>query len=188
LDAEILREACSQMADRQDRLPFFRPGVIHDAQLAEAVLRVHHCLERESASILNKESCLLMLMIQLIRRHAEDSPTMRSTGTEHKAVTRAREYIESCYQEEISIKELSSTANLSPFHLIRVFGKEMGLPPHAYLTQVRVRRAKDLIANGWEISSAALETGFVDQSHLTRHFKRILGITPGKFRNFIQDK
>jgi AraC-like DNA-binding protein len=103
------------------------------------------------------------------------------------AVKRARDYIEACYDENISVRKLASIACLSPFHFIRVFQAQTGMPPHAYLMQTRVRKAKALLARGRQIVDAAYETGFVDQSHLTRHFKRTLGYTPGQYRNSIQD-
>ena len=56
------------------------------------------------------------------------------------------------------------------------------MPPHAFQTQVRVARAKALLLRGWPISQAAAHTGFADQSHLTRHFKRLVGVTPGQYR------
>jgi methylphosphotriester-DNA--protein-cysteine methyltransferase len=65
--------------------------------------------------------------------------------------------------------------------------KEMGLPPHGYLKQARVRKARNLLSRGWSIAAAAMEAGFADQSHLTRNFKHIFGITPGQFSNFVQD-
>ena len=61
------------------------------------------------------------------------------------------------------------------------------MTPHAYLTQVRVRRAQRLIASGETLIQSAIGADFFDQSHLTRHFKRILGITTGSYRNCVQD-
>jgi hypothetical protein len=70
---------------------------------------------------------------------------------------------------------------LVPFRMVRTFTRQIGLPPHAYLNQVRVNRAKQLLANGEPIALVAYETGFADQSHLTRHFKRLFGLTPGQY-------
>jgi AraC-like DNA-binding protein len=61
------------------------------------------------------------------------------------------------------------------------FTKQVGLPPHVYLNQVRVNRAKQLLADGQPIALVAYETGFADQSHLTRHFKRLFGLTLGQY-------
>lgn len=72
-------------------------------------------------------------------------------------------------------------AELNPFYLVRVFRKELGLPPHEFLTQVRVEQARRLLAGACPVAQVALETGFVDQSHLTNRFKRIVGVTPKQF-------
>jgi AraC-like DNA-binding protein len=65
--------------------------------------------------------------------------------------------------------------------LTRVFTKEIGMPPHAFQTQVRISEAKKLIRAGWPLSTVAAMTGFADQSHFIRHFKRLLKITPGEY-------
>ncbi|MDY6953262.1 MAG: AraC family transcriptional regulator, partial [Thermodesulfobacteriota bacterium] len=119
--------------------------------------------------------------------HADAPPPLGTVGRERKRVKRAREYMEAHFHEDISLHQLASLAHLSPFHFVRVFRKELGLPPHAYLTQVRVNRAKALLAKGSKIADTAFDTGFADQSHLTRHFKRITGVTPGQYRKIVQD-
>lgn len=188
LDACLLREAASEIAGRPDNMPFFQAGVIHDRYLAGIIHRLHVTMEKKETSLLEQESRLLWMLTQLVMRHADAPPRLKSVGREHCSVTRAREYIEAYYNEDVSVAQLASVANLSRFHFIRVFSRETGLTPHVYLTQVRIRHARRLLAKGWSVAPVAYETGFVDQSHLTRHFKRILGITPGQYSNFIQDR
>ena len=81
----------------------------------------------------------------------------------------------------ISLDELAALSSLSPWHFLRTFRDETGLPPHAYLTQLRVRKAERLLRAGHSPSMAAAEAGFADQSHLTRWFRRIVGATPAAF-------
>jgi AraC-like DNA-binding protein len=69
----------------------------------------------------------------------------------------------------------------SPFHLVRCFTDVVGMPPHAYLTQVRANRARALLLSGEGLSGVAYRCGFCDQSHLTRTFKRLFGVTPGSY-------
>lgn len=185
-DANVLRKAASQLAGHRAQMPFFQAGVIHDDHLAGVIRHLHMVLEDERTSTLEKESRFLLMLTLLLERHADAAPSMLRIGREHHAVLKARHYIEGNYNEDISIRDLASVGNLSPFHFIRVFANETGIPPHAYLNQVRVRRARELLASGWSIAATACETGFVDQSHLSRCFKRILGITPGQYSNFIQ--
>jgi AraC-like DNA-binding protein len=84
--------------------------------------------------------------------------------------------------EIVSLERLADLAGLSPFHLTRIFRREVGLPPHVYLKQVRVFKARQLLDQGLAIAEAAAEAGFTDQSHLSRQFKKLLGITPGQYR------
>jgi len=187
LDAGTIQKAASEIADRSLTLPFFRTGVIQDDYLAGIIYQLHLALEGNNASTLERESRFLWMLTQLIIRHADDRPALRTVGKESGSVRLVRDYIEAHYNEDVSLSRLALAANLSPFHLIRVFRNQTGLPPHAYLTQVRIRHAKAFLAQGWSIAPVAMETGFVDQSHLTRHFKRIVGVTPGQYSNIVQD-
>jgi AraC-like DNA-binding protein len=119
----------------------------------------------------------------LITRYADDRPIPLSIGHERLSVQRAREYIHAYYPFDITLDDVANAAGLSPFHLSRVFKKETGLPPHKYLTQVRVQRAQDLLQGGLPIVDVACATGFADQSHLTKWFKRIVGIPPGAYQS-----
>jgi AraC-like DNA-binding protein len=83
--------------------------------------------------------------------------------------------------QNVTLPELARFAGLSPFHLCRVFRASVGMTPHAYQTHLRVRRAKSLLRAGLPIALAATETGFYDQAHLTRDFKRIVRVPPGRF-------
>ena len=109
------------------------------------------------------------------------------TGNEHQAATRARDIIQDRFSEDISLTDLAHMAGLSPFHLVRVFEKQFGVTPHAYLTQTRVKRARQSLSGAERIVDIAVNCGFSDQAHLTRLFKRQIGITPGKYRNIIQN-
>jgi AraC-like DNA-binding protein len=71
---------------------------------------------------------------------------------------------------------------MSPFALLRAFRAETGLPPHAYLNQLRVRLARRLLDDGLAPAVVAAEAGFADQAHLTRHFKRVVGVPPGAYQ------
>ena len=187
-DLALLRRAAAEITGKTADIPFFRPGVIQDVELAELIRHLHLTLEQPNISKLEQESRILQMLVQLILRHADHHPALRSFGADHQAVKRAQEYLEAHYTQNISLEQLAQIAYLSPFHLARMFHENLGLPPHAYLTQVRVRRAKELLARGCPITEVAFETGFVDQSHLTKRFKRIVGITPDQYRKNVQDK
>ncbi len=189
-DVALLQQAASELAGKPRGIPYFAAPVVEDEPLSGLVRRLHLLLE-EPASPLERESGFLWTFALVIGRYAEYRPSLFPLGKEHLAVRRAREYLEAHHAEQVTLAQLARIADLSPFHLLRVFRAALGLPPHAYLTQLRVARAKTLLSLGMSIPQVAFEAGFVDQSHLTRHFKRFVGVTPGQYlldRKNIQDR
>ncbi|MDC0669190.1 helix-turn-helix domain-containing protein [Nannocystis radixulma] len=81
----------------------------------------------------------------------------------------------------LSLDELSEYAGMDKFHLSRAFRAQVGMPPHAYLTRLRIMQAKALLASGTKPKDIAPQVGLYDQSQLNRHFRRIVGMTPGQF-------
>lgn len=98
-----------------------------------------------------------------------------------RAVRRALEYLRECLDSDVSLDALADHAGTDKFHLCRAFRAQVGLPPHAYLTRLRILRAKELLAAGVKASEVATQVGFYDQSQLNRHFRRLVGTTPGAY-------
>jgi AraC-like DNA-binding protein len=93
------------------------------------------------------------------------------------------EYIDSHLQENITLEVLAGLAQLSVHHFARAFRQSVGVPPHSYIVQRRVERAEELLrTTNFSLSEIAVASGFTDQSHFTRHFRRIIGISPGLAR------
>lgn len=90
-------------------------------------------------------------------------------------------YLEQHFDQSIRLEELAHLAHCSPFYLNRIFQQSTGLPPYEYLLLIRVKQAQAFLKHGESIASTAYLCGFSDQSHLTRVFKRHVGITPGTF-------
>ncbi len=176
----VVRAVASELAGRPVDVPFFRQAVIEDPALARDLARVHADLEAP-ASPLERGSWLWSLLARLITRHAEPVPTRTRVRPAHRAVRQAQDLLEAAPEQAISLDELSRQVGLSPYHLLRTFRAEVGLPPHAYQTQLRVWRARRLLRAGLSIAEAASAAGFVDQSHLHRHFRRVLGVSPGAY-------
>ncbi|MGL1860949.1 MAG: AraC family transcriptional regulator [Pseudodesulfovibrio sp.] len=186
MQPEALMEAARLLMVKPD-LPNFQAGVIDDPELANCICRTHHILENPDTSAIEKETRLLWLLSNWISRHADETGSWPETGNEHQAVSRARDIIQAHFGDDLSLTELGRLAGLSPFHLVRVFEKELGVTPHGYLTQVRVEGAKHRLSGSDRLADIAAECGFSDQAHLTRLFKRQMGITPGKYRKIIQN-
>ena len=162
----------------------FTASIVSDPGLFRRFVDLYRLLESDVPSI-EKEFELADAVGCLLRRH--NSPIELS---ESRSVRRVRDFLRSNFASNTSLSHLASIADLSPFHLVRIFNDQIGVPPHEYQTQVRITNAQRLLRNGYSISDAAIETGFFDQSHFSRNFKRITGLTPGKYlahSNIVQD-
>jgi AraC-like DNA-binding protein len=182
LQPELMRQAAVELAERQTALPFFPTTIISERQTLHSYLELHRVLETPS-TWLEQEARLADFLQRLVTRYAEIPPTLRKAGQEQRAVQQVREYLTEHYAENISLQQLAQLAGLSPFHLNRVFRAACGLPPHAFQTQVRIARAKTMLRQGDSIAQVASQTGFADQSHFTRHFKRLMMLAPGQYQN-----
>jgi AraC-like DNA-binding protein len=85
------------------------------------------------------------------------------------------------FSDQISLEDMGKATGYSVYQLIRMFRRDLGMTPHAYLMRLRIDHAAARLAKGDTIAGAAAEAGFADQSHMTRHFKRVFGTTPGGF-------
>ncbi len=178
---DLLREASTQLTGRSVH-PAFRHQVFHQPHLASRLSRAHQALE-DSTTLLERESLLLAALVRLIEGCAERIPGFPARlRRERLAVRRVRDFLSAHYVENISLGQIARLAGLSPYHLNRVFAAELGLPPHAFQAQQRVVRARALLRLGRPLADVAAETGFADQSHLTRTFKRVVGVTPGAYQ------
>ena len=177
----LLQRVASEAADKRRDMPFFLTAIIRDERLSRLILELHRSLESVSTA-LEQESRLLWALAQMVARHSDAGVVTARVGREHKAVRQVQEYLEAHYAEQVSLDQLVELTGLSAFHLTRVFGQVTGLPPHAWQTQLRVWRAKELLAQGHAIAQVALSTGFAHQSHLNKHFKRLVGVTPGQYQ------
>jgi AraC-like DNA-binding protein len=183
--ADLVREVMAEFpADRPTDRPtvsVFRGDVVRDREVAALLRRFQRVSAAPGSSMLERETCLTEALVLLVGRHAAPPREPRTHGRERTAVRLSREYLEAHAVENVTLQDLARSAGLSAFHLCRVFHETVGMTPHAYQTQIRVRRAKSLLVTGLPIGLAAAEAGFYDQAHLTRHFKRIVGMTPGRY-------
>ena len=169
--------------------PYFTDFAIHEAHIFRSLLCLYLKLEQNN-SLLQQESEFISTMAMLLMCHTQKTPERQNTRKEDRKVDMVREYLKAGYSENISLSQLTSLTNLDRFYLLRVFANKVGVPPHEFQTQLRIAHARELIRRGHSISDAALRTGFFDQSHLSRHFKRIVGMTPGEYFsgcNFVQE-
>ena len=178
---DLMREIMAEFPADKPTMPEFVRDVVRDREVAACLRRFHRLSEQPESSRLEREAYLAEALVLLVGRHAAPPRAPRSPGPERRAVRLSRAYLEEHEKENVTLEALARFAGLSAFHLCRVFRGAVGMTPHAYQTQARVRRAKSLLSAGLPITQVAAETGFYDQAHLTRHFKRIVGLTPGRY-------
>lgn len=178
--SEVLEAAKNDLFKPSQHTLQFSTVVVTDPPVAGAVgaLQTEMC---RADSALERQGLVLGLLRVLVARYSSVTAAPRKIQPEPLAVRRARDFIHANYADNVSLDDLSECSGLSPFHLLRTFRRVIGMPPHAYLRQIRVEQAKQLLAVGTPIAEAAAAAGFVDQSHLNRVFKRILGMTPGAY-------
>lgn len=166
-------------------LPFVPAGAVWDPDLARRIRALHRFCEDPQADPLDRQGRLVALVQDLVLRHGRVGapPPVRKVRT---AVDRARELLLASCGELVPLARLAEAAGMNPYRLVRCFTQEVGLPPHAFLVQARVRKAAGLLRRGATPAAAAAESGFTDQSHLNRHFLRHFGLTPGVYRRAFQ--
>lgn len=179
--AELLQGVATSLAGRPQEVPFFHEPVVYDPALAASLSRLHSTLESEP-DVLTRSTQLVLALTSLVERHADaphQSPNVARGA--NLAVRQLEDYLHAHLTEPVPLAALAALAGVSTYRVVRMFQQATGLPPHAYLTQLRVQRARQLLATGSEVAAVAVATGFYDQAHLTRHFKRIVGVPPGYF-------
>lgn len=168
-------------SDCRHGTPTFREPVIADSDLS-AQLGALHRLLATSSSTLARDTMSVAVATALVSRHATDAQQASRVAAPPAALECVREYLHEHRETNIRLYELVAMTGLPAHTLVRGFTATFGLPPHAYHVQMRINRARALLARGESLARVAAATGFTDQSHLTRHFRRVVGVTPGAYR------
>ncbi|MFE2530875.1 AraC family transcriptional regulator [Streptomyces sp. NPDC059371] len=150
-----------------------------DPVLRARVAQVHTALARPGDE-LEADSRLTLIADRLrgllLPRSAPELPP-----ADRPLARRLRELLDERVVEGIALDEAARLVNAHPAHLVRAFSGAFGIAPHQYLMSRRVDRARRLLLDGRPPGEVAALTGFYDQSHLTRHFRRLVGVTPGRY-------
>ena len=162
-------------------LPTFGATLYRDQDLVNGFCQLHRLLE-SPATALQQQTVWRELVLSLLQRHAA-VPDADRPGKEHRAVSLAKELLHAQLAAPPSLETLAAAVNLSPFHFARVFRRATGMPPHTWLMQQRIARARVLLQSGCLPLEVAMQLGFADQSHLSRQFKQVYGVGPGAYRS-----
>jgi AraC-like DNA-binding protein len=180
-EVSVVTEVAEQLGWRPGT-PRFPQTVLYDERSAALLRSAHQAAEHGDQ--LASSSLLTTALAGLLTSHAQAGSAVRVPPA-HRAPARVAavaDLLEDRLLDPPPLAELAAMTGLSQFALLRAFRAETGLPPHAYLNQVRVRRARALLDQGVTPAEVAFTTGFADQAHLTRHFKRVVGVPPGAYQ------
>jgi AraC-like DNA-binding protein len=153
--------------------PRFPRHAAYDAPLARRVRAVHQALQGPGAG-LAEQVALLQVLEDVLVRYGRWSPGEGHAPWDVRLAGGLRDYLHAHLARRISLAELADVVQRHPAYLTRVFSRVMGLPPHAYLKQIRVGRARELLRSGRGPAEVARATGFA--------FKRLVGTTPARYR------
>jgi AraC-like DNA-binding protein len=176
---EAMRAAGTALRPSARGLPSFAAPIVDDRSIVQRFTRLHAAL-CAVAPELERDVRLLGLLTGLVSRQPGAGPAAEPAAA-HRAVRRARDYLDAHHQENVTLAELAAVAQLSPYRLARLFRRDVGLPPQVYQRQRRLDRAKRQLLAGAPVSRAGHDAGFFDLSHFTRHFKRYVGVPPGAY-------
>ena len=184
ISPDVMQDAASELGAPAGEVHF---GVakVHAHDVFRDCLRLHATLECD-ATPLERQTRFSGFVERVVEDFCERRPRPSTPSGEPVAVRQARALLQERWADNVQLDELVAASGVGRFHLIRAFHAAMGLPPHAYQIRIRVTRAMTLIRSGMPLVEVALHTGFADQSHLTRHFTRVVGVSPGRYRQAVR--
>lgn len=160
-------------------LPRFTQSVLFQS-LHVPNLKELHLKISQNGDELEKEELFIYLLDELIQAYSDLTILPYSTEGSYEIKTICS-YLEANYMKTITLNELSTLVGWSKYHLLRSFTKERGISPYSYLVSIRINQAKELLEQKIKPIEVAFLTGFSDQSHLTKFFKGLVGLTPKQY-------
>ncbi|BAZ15339.1 AraC family transcriptional regulator [Calothrix sp. NIES-4071] len=185
LEPTFIRQIAAEVtdADRFEVVPQFK---LNDPLIYQIGIALKANLESEKVcNRLYAESMATALSAHLLQHYSTQKPKIQSCsdGLSQARLRQITEYINEHSAENPSLMTMAEIVQMSPYYFSRLFKQSTGLTPHQYLLKCRTNQAKRLLkTTNLSIADIALQVGFVDQSHLNRHFKRHVGVSPSQFR------
>jgi AraC-like DNA-binding protein len=181
LGTDLVADVLADAKGRRTGLPLFSEPVVDDGPLAGRLRRLNGLL-LDGATRLEAQELLMAAVLAMVQRHATQ-PAAAPAPSGGGALWRVRDLLHDRFADDLSADDVARAVGLNRFQLYRQFRERYGVAPSAYLRQVRLREARRRLAAGAAIAEVAVATGFADQSHLTRWFRRTYGITPRVYQH-----
>lgn len=167
------------------QIPWFPNAVIHDQGLAQQFVLLFDLLEQQGNTLL-KETMYLSTLACLVSRYSRKPQAIIDLPEVEQKINFIKALMTDTPEYDFSLNELADLVSLSSWHFLRQFKKIVGMPPHAWLIQIRLNKARKQLKQGYKISDVALNCGFSDQSHFNRHFKKAVGVTPLQYISYLK--
>ncbi|MEW5774607.1 MAG: AraC family transcriptional regulator [Thermodesulfobacteriota bacterium] len=181
LDSGWLSQLLAEDLGRAPDFTALASGVVTDPGSVRSFLRLESLIGSGLPAV-EKDAAFREHMRGILAPALAPAPAPRRVPDRRREVLAVREHLAANLGRAVPLEELAGVAGLSSGHLVRTFRSVLGLPPHAYQNQLRVERAKGLLAAGLPIAQVAQDTGFTDQSHFHRTFRRFVAATPGQYQ------
>jgi AraC-like DNA-binding protein len=178
---DYLQQLAHDIADVAQPLPWFDADVIRDIDLAQRLSHAHRLLEANGDPLAAHTAMLDALSTLLVRYGRTRPDTLQAAACDTR-VSAMKEQLTGELAAPLTLAELADAVDLSPFHAARLFTRATGLAPHAWRNQVRLQRSLAPLRAGVPVTEVAAASGFTDQSHFTRHFRRMFGVPPGRWQ------
>ncbi len=156
--------------------------LIKDTTFYKEFIDLCNCLLDKTIITVEKEEKTLLFCTLIFEKEDKEFEDIKKNSLPFEI----RDYLDLNYLEEINLEELAKSFDISVVHLIRVFKNQFGLPIHSYILNKKVHKAKELLTKDMSMVDVALSSGFFDQSHLNRSFKRVFQLTPKQFQKNIK--
>lgn len=153
--------------------------VLSDARLRQRVSQLHHAVAQPGGEF--EAENRMAFIAERLCWHLSRHRVPAAPRADANVAGELRGLIDSRFRESVTLREAASTLHAHPAHLVRSFSRAFGMSPHQYVTSRRVDLARRLLLDGVPPAVAATEAGFYDQSHLSRHFRHVLGTSPGRY-------
>jgi AraC family transcriptional regulator len=187
LDPGFISRVAEGLEFDTDRIELVRQGRSTDPTLHHIGMALRAGIQSgDAVDRMYGEALSTALAVHLLREYGATvlGPKRQYGGLPREKLVCAVAYIQDQLNTDLTVSGIAQAVGLSPDHFTKLFKESTGQSPHRYVVEARVRKAKELLTTGkFTISEAAYHVGFVDQSHLTRHFKRIFGLPPKRLLN-----
>lgn len=184
ISKEVMLDLAEEITGKRE-LPGFSQSVIFNEDVT-CYLRPLHELVMEGSCEFGKEENLLLLLSLLIQEYGQKFENCIPECRDE--IEKACDFMEQHFAERICLDQICRCAGLSKSTLLRAFAKSKGVTPYCYLENIRIGKARNLLAQGVPTIETALQTGFSDQSHFTNYFSRFIGLSPGIYRSIFTEK